>query len=218
MRNLLNRWSWATVNDLALALVMAAAAVLTAWASYEGSQWDGVAADERATSSLKRADAGRSAADAVTQSVVDASVWLEWQKSVNLGRDDLALWLRERFSPALDVAQDAWFGAQALDDEGQPINGTLPKGTPLALDVYLPPGQVKAEDFSAAAEQDLADAARAGGIGSAYTLQAVIMALVLFFASVALKFTHPVAQATLTSVAVALMAFSLIRLLSLPLL
>lgn len=218
MRKLLSRWPWATINDLVLAIIMAAAAVLTAWSSYEGSQWDSVAADERATSSLKRADAGRAAADAVTQSVVDASVWLEWQKAVQLGRDDLSGFLRDRFSPALDDAQDAWFGRALLDDDGNPVGGKFPKGTPLALDVYLPPGQVKAEEFSAAAEQDLAEAAEAGGIGSAYTLQAVIMALVLFFASVALKFTHPVAQVMLTSAAVALMAFSLIRLLSLPVL
>lgn len=206
------------INDAILAVVMALAAVLTAWASYEGSQWDGLAADERATSSLKRADSGRAAADAVTQSVVDASVWLEWEKAVTLNRDDFAGFLRERFSPALDTAQDQWLGRQEIDQDGNPVNGTLPKGTPLTLDVYLPPGQVKADEYAAAAEQDLADAARASGIGTSYTLQAVIMAMVLFFASVALKFAHPVAQTALTGLAVALLLFSAVRLALLPLL
>lgn len=208
----------ANINDAVLAVVMALAAVLTAWASYEGSQWDGIAADERATSSLKRADSGRAAADAVTQSVVDASVWLEWEKAVTLNRDELAGFLRDRFSPALDDAQDTWFGRQELDPDGNPVNGTLPKGTPLSLDAYMPPGQLKADEYAAAAEQDLADAAEASGIGTRYTLQAVIMAMVLFFASVALKFSHPVAQTALTGMAVALLVFSAVRLAMLPVL
>lgn len=199
---------------------MAGAAVLTAWATYQGSQWDGDAAAERSRSAILRADAGRAAADAVTQSVVDASVWLEWEKAVTLDRgDDFAGFLRDRFSPALDVAQDAWLGSRVLvDDDGNPVDGRLPQGTPLALAAYTPPGQLRADELAGRAEESLARADRDSDISSSYVMQAVSLALVLFFGSAATKFTDVRLQAAMAALALVMLVLAAARLFTLPVL
>lgn len=197
---------------------MALAAVVTAWASFEGSQWDSRSDESRSASALLRSDATRAAADAVTQSVVDASVWLEWEKAVILGRDDFAAFTRDRFSPALDAAQDEWLKRTRVDEDGNPVDGTLPQGTPLALDVYMPPSQLKAEELSAAAEAKLADADVAGQIGTRYTEQVVLLALCLFFASVATKFTDVRLQLALALIAFGALALVSLRMAELPVL
>lgn len=202
--------------DVALATLMALAAMITAWATYEGSQWDSVASDARSASALLRADAGRAASDGVTQSVVDATIWVEWEKAVTLNRDELAGFLRERFSSALDVAQDEWLRAEVLDADGNPVDNTLPKGTPLDLDSYVPRGQVKAEGFAADAENKMAEAAQAGEVSTRYTLQAVMLAMVLFFGAVATKFSGLRIQIALTLLAVGILSFVVLRMAGMP--
>lgn len=204
--------------DLASAFLMALAAVVTAWATYQGGQWDSAAADARASSALLRSDAGRAASDAVSQSVIDATLWVEWEKAVTLDRDQLAGFLRDRFSPALDAAQEAWLGRTAVDADGNPVDGTLPKGTPLALEVYVPDAQTRADSLAAQAEEQLAAAARAGETSTRYTLQAVMLAMVLFFASVAAKFTESRIQMALTGVAVVMLGVVALRMAGLPVL
>lgn len=202
--------------DVFIAIMMAGAAVLTAWATYEGSQWDSIAADDRSRSAIMRSDAGRSAAEAVTQSSVDASVWIEWQKAINLGRDDLAVFLRGRFSEALDYAQDDWLSREVLDESGAPIDGVLPKGTPLSLDSYNPPAQIQAGLFAQQAEDKLASADRASDLSGNYVMQAVLLAMVLFFGSAAAKFSNPKLQAVMSVLALAMLITSAARIAALP--
>jgi hypothetical protein len=201
-----------------MAVVMAAAAVLTAWATYQGGQWDSDAAAARSNSAILRSDAGRAAADAVTQSVIDATIWVEWEKAVMLDRGTLAGFLRDRFSPALDAAQDAWLGRTAVDADGNPIGGGLPAGTPLALDAYTPPAQLRADELAARAEDFLARADADSTISSRFVMQAVLLALVLFFGSAATKFGDVRLQAAMAATAVLMMAVSAARLVSLPVL
>jgi len=202
--------------DVVVATMMALAAVVTAWVTYQGSQWDSVSSDAKAASSLLRADAGRAASDGVTQSVVDATIWVEWEKSVTLNRDELAGFLRDRFSPSLDIAQDEWLRTEVLDVDGNPVDNTLPKGTPLDLDSYVPRGQVRAEAFAADAETKLAEAAQAGETSTRYTLQAVVLAMVLFFGAVATKFADLRIQFGLTLVAAGMLVLVGFRMAGLP--
>jgi hypothetical protein len=147
---------------------------------------------------------------------VDASIWIEWQKAVLLGREDFAGFIYDRFSPELDEAQDTWFGRALRDEDGNPVNGKLPKGTPMALDSYVPPGQEKSEELSTRAEELVAESAVYGQTSAKYTLLTIMFALVLFFGSVATKFTGPKIQLALGSLAVILLLSAVVRMLLLP--
>lgn len=199
-----------------MAIIMAVAAISATWASFESSQWSGKANGLWDEASLARADSNRYAAKAVEETNIDSAVWLEWEKSVLLGRDDLAGFLRDRFSPALDIAQEVWLGRTAVDAEGTPVDGTLPKGTPVTVDEYVPPGQAKAESLAADAESKLQESSVYNEIAGRYTLMTIMFALVLFFGSVATKFSGPYIQLSLGLLATGLLLSAGIRMALLP--
>jgi hypothetical protein len=200
-----------------MAILLAVAAISATWSSFEASQWSGKAGGLVSSSSILRAEATRAASRGAEETVIDGSLWLEWQKSVAIGRDDLAVFLRDRFSPALDVAQDAWLKGSPVDADGIPT-GKLPPQTPLTLDAYVPPGQKRAEDMSAQAEAQLSESSIYSAISGRYVMLTVLFALVLFFGNVASKFNSPKIQLGLGLISVTVLSTGFIRLLLLPIL
>lgn len=199
-----------------MAIIMAVAAILATWASFESSQWGGKGSGLVSQSTVLRADATRFAARGAEQTSVDASLWVEWQKAILLGREDFAAFIHDRFSPELDAAQDAWFGRALRDGDGNPISGQLPKGTPMALDSYVPPGQQKSEELTAEADALLAESSVYSATASKYTMLTIMFALVLFFGSVATKFTGPRIQLGLGLLSAGLLLAAVGRLALLP--
>jgi hypothetical protein len=193
-----------------MAVIMAVAAISATWASFEASRWGGKGSGLVSESSVLRADSSRWAARGAEQTSVDASVWIEWQKAVLLGRDDFAGFIVGRFSPELDEAQGTWLGVV------DPADGKLPKGTPMGLDSYIPPGQAKSEQLAAKAEELLAESSIYGGVSSRYTMLTIMFALVLFFGSVATKFSSPKIQLALGSLSLLLLSSAFVRMLVLP--
>lgn len=202
--------------DNGMAIIMAVAAILATWASFEASRFGGQASSLVSASSIARSDSGRYASRGVEQTIVDASVWLEWEKAIYLDRREFAAFIRDRFSPALDTAQDRWFGRIELDAKGIPVNGTLPKGTPMGRDDYVPEFQAKAEELALQSEAQLAESERYGAISGKYIMLTVFLALVLFFGSVATKFTSPRIQLGLGALSVSLLLLAIVKMLLLP--
>ncbi len=196
------------------AIILAVAAVATAWATFQASQWSGTQSDAQSASSIARADAGRAATAATTDTIIDSQTWLSWIGAVDAGQKAKADFLDNRFSPWLKVAQKDWLSGVKLDATGVPV--VIPPGTPLELPSYVVPKQVESDADAARAEQLLADADVAAANSTRFVLLAVILALVLFFASVATKFSQPKAQVLLTVVSLVLLVVSVVRLLLLP--
>jgi hypothetical protein len=199
-----------------MAVIMAVAAISATWASFEASRWGGKGSGLVSESGVLRADSSRWAARGAEQTSVDASVWIEWQKAVLLGRDDFAAFIHDRFSPELDEAQDAWFGRTLRDADGNPVGGRLPKGTPMALDSYVPPGQERSEQLALKSEELLAESDIYDDTSNRYTMLTIMFALVLFFGSVATKFSGPKIQLALGSLSFLLLSSAFIRMLALP--
>jgi hypothetical protein len=86
----------------------------------------------------------------------------------------------------------------------------------LELPSYVVPEQVESNEDAARAEALLADADQYSATSTKFVLIAVLLALVLFFASVATKFGNPKLQVLLTAVALGLLAFGILRVLFLP--
>ena len=134
--------------------------------------------------------------------------------AVRNGDIQKAEFLETRFSEPLSIAQEAWLVGTEVDENGVPR--PIPEGTPMDRPAYVVPAQVQSDAFAARAEALLADAAEAGATTTNFVLLAVILALVLFFASIATKFTQPRAQVLLGVVAVVILAVGLVRLATLP--
>lgn len=202
------------VLDSWTAVILAVAAVATTWASFQASQWSDAQSDAQSASAIQRSDANRAASEATSQSVVDSQMWISWVEAVGSGQKDRAGFLRDRFSPALDRVQKEWLGTVPVDGEGNPAR--VPDGTPLNLTSYVVPAQVQADDLSNRAEASLADADEASNTSTRYVMLAVLFALVLFFASVATKFTAPKIQVALILTSLVLLGTTCVRMLLLP--
>jgi len=197
------------------AIILALAAVATAWATFQASQWSGTQSDAQSASAMARADAGRAASDATGAEIVDSQMWLSWLNATANKQPERVAFYRARFSPPLAKAQEAWLQTAPTLPSG--AKG-VPPGTPMSLPAYVVPAQVKADTLAAAAEADLAKADEASSHSTKYVLLAVLFALVLFFASVATKFSAPKVQVVLILVSLFLLSIAMLRMIFLPLL
>ena len=196
------------------AIILAIAAVATAWASFQASQWSGAQSDAQSKSAIARADAGRAATAGTSDTIIDSQMWLSWLGAVSAKETAKASFLRKRFSPWLARAQDEWLTGVQVDANGTPT--VVPAGTPLDLPSYVVPKQVESDKDAAIAEQQLAYGDSAAGTSTKYVLLAVLFALVLFFASVATKFSGPKVQVLLTFIALVLLVIATLRMVVLP--
>jgi hypothetical protein len=202
------------ILDSWTAIILAVAAVATAWASFQASQWSGVQSDAQSASAIARADAGRSATEATADTIIDSQMWLEWVNAVDSGQKARAAFLDNRFSPALKVAHADWLKGVQLDANGVPV--VVPDGTPLTLESYVVAARVDSDAATSTAESLLSDADRASSNSTRFVLLAVLLALVLFFASIAMKFSRPKIQVLLTLLSMLLLVVCLVRVLMLP--
>ncbi|MFM9035211.1 MAG: hypothetical protein ACKOQ4_13175 [Mycobacterium sp.] len=202
------------ILDSWTAIILALAAVATTWASFQASQWSNAQSDAQSVSAIQRSDANRAASEATSQSVVDSQMWIAWVEAVASGQKDRAGFLRDRFSPALDKSQKEWLGTVPVDADGNPAR--VPDGTPLDLPSYVVPSQIQADELSNKAEASLGEADEASNTATKYVMLAVLFALVLFFASVATKFTSPKIQVALILTGLLLLVTTCIRMLLLP--
>ena len=196
------------------AIILAIAAVATTWASFQASQWANAQFDAQSASAIQRSDANRAASEASSQSAVDSQMWISWVEAVAGKQRDRAGFLRDRFSPALDRVQKEWLAGVTVDAEGNPSR--VPDGTPFALTGYVVPAQLLADDYSNKAEASLAEADEASNTSTKYVMLAVLFALVLFFASVATKFTSPKIQVALILTGLVLLFTTCVRMFLLP--
>ena len=202
------------ILDSWTAIILALAAVATTWASFQASQWSNAQSDAQSVSAIQRSDANRAASEATSQSVVDSQMWIAWVEAVASGQKERAGFLRDRFSSALDKAQKEWLGRVPVDGDGNPAR--VPDGTPLDLPSYVVPSQIQADELSNKAEASLAEADDASNTATKYVMLAVLFALVLFFASVATKFTSPKIQVALILTGLLLLITTCIRMILLP--
>ena len=196
------------------AIILAVAAVATAWASFQASQWSGTQSDAQSASAMARSDAGRMASEATGAQIVDSQMLLSWLNSTANKQVQRANFYEERFSPPLAVAQKQWLSGVKLDANGDPV--VVPPGTPMDLPAYVVPAQAKSDELAAQAEQDLVVADQAAENSTRFVLLALMFALVLFFASIATKFASPRIQAVLVLLSIGLLTFAMLRMLFLP--
>jgi hypothetical protein len=156
------------ILDIVTVFVLSITAVLTAWCGFEASKWGGemsIAFSQASSARIQSAAAEGTARDA---RLYDLSIFTEWVLAEADGREDLRLFIEERFSPEFAVAFDAW---QA--------GGRTERG-PLAMDEYVPPGTVEAAELAATADAKFAEALENNQRGDNYSLLTVLFALVLF--------------------------------------
>ena len=134
--------------EIVATVLLAFAAVATAWSSYQANRWNGETTKAASRVNALRIDAARAQGLAEGQTQVDIGMFFQWVNANAAGDQELEDFYAERFRPEFRPAFDAWLATDPLTNTDSPP-------TPFAMDEY----QLEARDRSRAAR------CRGGGDG-----------------------------------------------------
>jgi hypothetical protein len=170
--------------ELAAALLLALAAVATAWSSYQATRWNGEQAKTASTVNKTRIEAARAADLASSQTQVDIATFVQWVDAYAHDDSELAGFYRARFREEFRPAFEAWIATRPVQTEGAPP-------TPFAMSEYRLEAAADADRLDAEAEVLAAQVRRNIQRSSNYVLGVVLCAVALFFAGISTKLTTP---------------------------
>jgi hypothetical protein len=171
---------WDRRLELVATVLLALAAIATAWASYQSSRWHGKQAQAQSASIAARVDSSTSAAEANRQIQIDVALFTQWIDAYATGNTELAGFYRSRFREEFQPAFKAWLATHPVENPSAPLS-------PFAMPQYQLAAMKEAERLEqvAAAASDVVrvDIQRADN----YVLAVVLFAVSLFFAGISTK-------------------------------
>lgn len=166
--------------ELLSTVLLALAAVATAWATYQGAHWRSEQALAGNRSTAARVQENRVAAVANREIQNDALTFTQWVNAYSTGQTELAAFYFRRLRPEFRPAVRAWIATRPL------VNPTAPL-TPFVMPQYRSAALAEADRLeatgvaaSAAAEANVERADR-------YILCVVLFATSLFFAGISTR-------------------------------
>jgi hypothetical protein len=168
--------------EIGAAVLLACAAVATAWSSYQATRWNGEQAKASGKVNKTRIEAARAAGLANAQQQVDVATFMQWVDSYARDETRLVNFYRERFRPEFKPAFNAWVATKPLKTKGAPL-------TPFAMPQYVLAARVESERLDQTAEGLSAQVRQDIQRSSNYVLGVVLFAVALFFAGMSTKLT-----------------------------
>jgi hypothetical protein len=166
--------------ELAAMLLLALAAVATAWSSYQATRWNGEQAKTASRVNKTRFEATRASDLANAQTEVDVATFIQWVDAYAQKEPELTSFYRTRFRDEFKPAFDAWVATKPLKTEDAPE-------TPFAMPAYRLAAKARAERFDREAERLAAAVRRDIQRASNYVLAVVLFAVALFFAGMSTR-------------------------------
>jgi hypothetical protein len=166
--------------EIVSTVLLALAAVSTAWASYQASRWHGQQALATARGAAARVDATRAAGVANRQIQIDAATFMQWIDAYSRDETELADFYFRRFRDEFRPAVSAWIATEPLENPGAPL-------TPFVLEEYSPAALEEADRLEASAGLSTEDAKLDLERADRYVLCVVLFALALFFAGISTR-------------------------------
>ena len=166
--------------EILTTLLLAVAAVATAWASYQSARWRGEQAKAGGQSIAARVESTRSANVANRQGQIDVALFTQWVDAYARDETELADFYRKRFRPEFRPAFDAWVATRPRINPNAPLS-------PFAMPEYSLAAAKEADRLEARAG---ALSVRVGGYiqrADNYSLSVVLFAVALFFAGLSTR-------------------------------
>jgi hypothetical protein len=176
--------------EIVATLLLALAAVATAWSSYQASRWNGEQAKASSRTNGIRIQAARAASLAEAQTQIDVATFIQWVDAERSKDEALADFYRDRFRKEFRPAFAAWEATRPVENPDAPP-------TPFAMPEYRLASTAEAERLDQAAA--VASAAVSTNIQHAtnYVLGVVLFSVSLFFAGMSTKLQTPVPRKSL---------------------
>jgi hypothetical protein len=206
--------------ELVATIVMALAAIATAWCAFQATKWGGIMSIEFSNANAGRVESSRADSLANSQRSIDVGVFTSWLDAVageieageippvrEAGYEPvdgtLSAFYYERMRDEFRPALDAWLAADPLTDPDAPA-------TPFAMEEYQVAAANEADELLEQSAVDRQDALDANQNGDDYVLATVGFALVIFFAGVSSKLDEKRNRTIAITVALVLFAGGLV--------
>ena len=166
--------------EIVATIVMALAAVATAWSSYQATRWNGEQTKASSRNNAIRIEAARASSLWESQAEVDVATFIQWVNAHAREEDELAAFYEERFRPEFRPTFEAWLATDPLVSPGAPP-------TPFAMPEYEPAARTEAERLDEQSERVSAVVRRNIQRSANYVLGVVLFAVALFFSGMSTK-------------------------------
>ena len=170
--------------ELLATVLLAIAAVATAWSSYQSARWSGVQAIDFSRANASRVESTRASTEAGQFEQVDVLTFTQWVNAYAAEDHRLANFYFDRFRKEFKPAVHAWIATHPLDNPKAPP-------VPFAMPVYKLASQAESEKLLSEAEQSTAEARQSNQRSDNYVLAVVLFAAALFFAGISTKLVAP---------------------------
>ena len=170
--------------EVASTVLLACAAVATAWSSYQATRWNGEQTRASSRTNAIRIEAARAQGLAQFQTQVDVATFTQWIDAYAREETELADFYFKRFRTEFKPAVEAWLATRPLRNPDAPL-------TPFAMPQYRLAATAEAERLDAEAEVSSATVRRNIQRASNYVLGVVLFAVSLFFAGMSTKLQTP---------------------------
>ena len=168
--------------EVVATVLLAVAAVATAWSGYQATRWNGEQAKASSRTNAIRIDAARAQGLSQAQTQIDVATFTQWVDAYALGRTELANFYFKRFRKEFRPAVNAWLATRPLKNPNAPL-------TPFAMPQYKLAATAEANRLDAEAELSSATVRRNIQRSSNYILGVVLFSVSLFFAGMSTKLT-----------------------------
>jgi hypothetical protein len=170
--------------EIAATVLLALAAVATAWSSYQAARWNGEQAKASSAVNKARIEASRASDLANAQTEVDVATFSQWVNAYARRESTLADFYFKRFRKEFKPAVNAWLATRPLRNPDAPL-------TPFAMSQYRLAATADAEQLDRRAEELTDQVRRNIQRSTNYVLGVVLFAVALFFAGMSTKLGSP---------------------------
>ena len=170
--------------ELVATVLLAVAAVATAWSGYQATRWNGEQAKASSRTNAIRIDAARAQGLSEAQKEVDVATFIQWVDAYAHRETELTTFYARRFREEFKPAFTAWLATEPLTNANAPL-------TPFVMPQYRLAAEEEAERLDAEAEVSAAQVRRNIQRSSNYVLGVVLFSVALFFAGTSTKLANP---------------------------
>jgi hypothetical protein len=195
--------------EIAATVLLALAAVATAWSSYQASRWNGEQAKAASRATAARIESSRASSRADAETQVDVATFTQWVNAYALRQTELADFYFKRFRKEFKPAVNAWIATRPLRNADAPL-------TPFAMPQYRLAARQEAAQLDARAETLSASARTNVQRSTNYVLGVVLFAVALFFAGMSTKLRSRRLQTALLALGTAIFLGAVIWLAAQP--
>jgi hypothetical protein len=173
--------------ELMTAVLLSAAGLFSAWASYQASLWGGEQANHYAKASAKVTEASRLSVIDGQRAATDGLMFKSWLEAAADNDEQRMLFFEKRFSPELDAVFVPWRKRYPGDLHQYSPAADAPDSFPRPVHKE----GIEAQALQRAADAEFAEGDTANGIGDRYVATTVVLSLVLFLGGISASLKRP---------------------------